>query len=95
MDVKSVNLGASSGGSAVANRAQSMHREHGSAWYATESDSIVGQLRIRLSRSSKEDIAIIIAEDRNQVSLQDPFTQRLQVYDMAPLVGCLDRSILT
>ena len=72
-DVKSVVVGASSGGSAIANRAQSMHREHGSAWYATESDSIVGQLRIRLSRSSKEGIAIIIAEDGERSITPGPF----------------------
>jgi hypothetical protein len=62
MDIKSVIISASIGGSAIANKVQSLHCAHASPWEAAEDDHLIGQIRICLSKVSRDRVAVTIAD---------------------------------
>ena len=66
MDIKSMIIGASNGGSALAKSAHAAHHTRGTKWYAAGDDVLVGRLRIRLRMSSKDEFSVKLATDEDQ-----------------------------
>ena len=62
IDIKSVVVGASMGGHAIANKAKSLHSRRASAWQAADDDRLVGQIRVRLGKSYEGEVAVILDE---------------------------------
>ncbi|KAL1968220.1 hypothetical protein VTN77DRAFT_2055 [Rasamsonia byssochlamydoides] len=62
MDVKSVIVAASEGGTAIAKEAQALHRSQGTRWYAAADDELVGGICVRLGKSAEGSIAVLLSE---------------------------------
>ena len=75
VDVKSVVIGTSMGGDAIAQEATSLHGIRASAWHAAEDDHLAGQSRIRLEQGSQGGVAVVLVK-------QD-------VSSIRPLKGCM------
>lgn len=92
MDVKSVVIGTSMGGEAIANEVISLHDAQASAWHAAEYDRLVGKVRIRLGKSSKGDVAVMLAEEEGKASLKPSLGYERRSSEAIPLVRSVDRS---
>lgn len=62
-DIKSVIIGTSIGGTAIAERARTLHNARSSVWLADESDSVAGGIHIQLDRTTEDAVAIILASE--------------------------------
>jgi hypothetical protein len=64
MDVKSVIIAASEGGTAIVKEAQALHQSRGTKWYADVHDGLVGRICVRLGKSVEGSIAVLLSERR-------------------------------
>ncbi|KAL1980950.1 hypothetical protein VTN96DRAFT_3290 [Rasamsonia emersonii] len=62
MDVKSVIVAASGGG--TAKEAQKLHHSQGSRWHAASDDELVGSIYVRLERGEEGGVAVSLSERR-------------------------------
>ena len=62
IDIRSVVVGASMGGHAIANKAKSLHSRRASAWKTADDDRLVGQIRVRLSNGYEGEVAVTLDE---------------------------------
>lgn len=69
MDVKSVIVAASEGGTAIAKEAQDLHHAEGTSWDADADDAIVGRICVRLEKSAggSGGIAVSLSEREHPV----------------------------
>lgn len=61
MDVKTVIVGASMGGTGIADKVNTLHEQKGSTWRAETKDGIAGQVHAQLERSSRGATAVVVS----------------------------------
>ena len=61
MDVKTVIVGASMGGTGIADEVNTLHEQKGSTWRAEAKDRIAGQVHAQLDRTSQGATAIVVS----------------------------------
>lgn len=61
MDVKTVIVGTSMGGTGIADKVNTLHEQNGSTWRAERTDRIAGQIHAQLERSSQGAASIIVS----------------------------------
>ena len=62
-DIKSVIIGTSVGGTAIAERTRTLHNAKSSIWLADQGDSIAGKIHIQLDRTTQDVVAIVLASE--------------------------------
>lgn len=60
-DVKTVIVGASMGGTGIADKVNSLHEQKGSTWRAERKDRIAGQIHAQLEKSSQGAAAVVVS----------------------------------
>ncbi len=63
MDIKSVIIGTSIGGTAIADRARTLHDMQSSVWHADQSDRIAGGIHVQLDKTTQDTVAIVLANE--------------------------------
>ena len=61
MDVKTVIVGASMGGTGIADKVNTLHEQKGSTWRAEAKDQIAGQVHAQLDKSSQGVAAVVVS----------------------------------
>ena len=62
MDVKTVIVGASMGGTGIADKVNTLHEQKGSTWRAETKDRIAGQVHAQLEKSSQGAAAVVVSD---------------------------------
>lgn len=61
MDVKTVIVGTSMGGTGIADKVNTLHKEKGSTWRAERKDRIAGHIHVQLEESSQGAAAVVVS----------------------------------
>ena len=72
IDIKSVIVGTSIGGNAIADKAHMLHGAQSSVWRADQSDRLAGGIHIQLDKISQGSVAIILATEEGRSSRKFP-----------------------
>lgn len=86
MDIKSVIISTSTGGSAIASEVQSLHRTQASSSEAAKKNSSVGKIHICLSKMSRGRIALTAANYGMMTKPNADLAHDLQATDSLPLL---------
>ena len=63
MDIKTVIVGASMGGTGIADRVNTLHEQKGSTWRAETTDRIAGQVHAQLEKKSSQSAAAVVVSN--------------------------------
>ena len=77
MDVKTVIVGASMGGTGIADEVNTLHEQKGSTWRAERKDRIAGQVHAQLEKSSQGAAAVVVSN----VDIRTPSQRRRPTLD--------------
>ena len=77
MDVKTVIVGTSMGGTGIADKVNTLHEQNGSTWRAERKDRIAGQIHAQLEKSSQGAAGVVVS----YVNVGTPSRQRRPTID--------------